>query len=399
MASAGAVPVWLEEDDLGCCICHELLRDPTTLLCGHSFCRACLERAWRAGAPRACPVCREPAPRAPLRRNLLLQLLADKLSAAAGLGPASARRPASPPPVTAQKSVTEVVQELTALVEKLVDITKNVQRQGPLLGSRPDKETSSSGQEVSLASPTRVTARTSEEELREILCALEEIQEKLRGQLSWKEAPKEQTQELPEAVSSPSCPQPGSSWPAPKRASQFAQWAITPTFDLGSLSCSLEVSKDCRTVTVSHCQQNYPWSPQRFSASQVFCSQAFSSGRQYWEVDTQYCNDWAVGVASGAMARNRMLGRTVDSWCVEWKGIGRLSVWTMARETVLGSDRPGVVGVWLDLEEGKLAFYSVASQESLMYECEVSACSPLHPAFWLFGLRRGNSLIIKQARV
>ncbi|KAM6174605.1 E3 ubiquitin-protein ligase RNF135 [Erethizon dorsatum] len=395
----GAVPVWLDEDDLGCCICQELLRDPTTLLCGHSFCRACLGRTWRAGAPRACPACREPAPRAPLRKNLLLQHLADKLSAAAGLGHAPAPRPA-PPPVTAQRSVTEVVQELTALVGKLVDITKSVQRQGPLLGSPPDKEASSSGQDVSLASPTSVTSRTSEEEVKAILHDLEEIQEKLKGNFSWKEAPEEQTQvELPEAVSSSSCLQPDRSWPASKRASQFAQWAITPTFDLRSLSCSLEVSKDCRTVTVSHCQQNYPWSPQRFSASQVFCSQALSSGRHYWEVDTQYCNDWAVGVASWTMARDRMLGRTMDSWCVEWKGTGKLSAWTMAKETVLGSDRPGVVGIWLDLEEGKLAFYSVANQESLMYECEVSASSPLHPAFWLFGLRQGNSLIIKQARV
>ncbi|XP_023575621.1 E3 ubiquitin-protein ligase RNF135 [Octodon degus] len=271
-----------------------------------------------------------------------------------------------------------------------------------------DDYTLSSGQDDSLASPPLLTSRTSEKETREILHALEEIQEKLRGNVSWKEAPAKQTQdepiylrrtELPEALCSPSCTQPDRSWPAPKRPSQFAQWAISPTFDSGSLSCSLEVSKDCRTVTVSHRQQNYPWSPQRFSASQVFCSQALSSGRQYWEVDTQHCNHWAVGVASWTMARDRILGRTMDSWCVEWKGTGKLSAWTMAKETVLGSDRPGVVGIWLDLEEGKLAFYSVASEESLLYECKVSACSPLHPAFWLFGLRQGNSLIIKQARM
>uniref|UniRef100_H0V459 Ring finger protein 135 n=1 Tax=Cavia porcellus TaxID=10141 RepID=H0V459_CAVPO len=368
-----AVPVWLDEDDLGCCICQELL---------------------------------PPAAR-PAAENLLLQRLADKLGAAAGLGLASPGRlpagaPRSPPfRVTAQKSITEVVQELTVLARKLVDITKLVQRQGPLVGYRPDKEVStlgalSSGQDISPASPTPVASRTSEEEIRAILRDLEEIQEKLRGNFLGKEAPEEQTRE---AVPSSSCPQPEQSWPAPRRVSQFAQWAITPTFDLESLSCSLEVSKDCRKVTVCRCQQNYLWSPQRFSASQVVCSQALSSGRQYWEVDTQYCNNWAVGVASGTMARDRMLGRTNDSWCIEWKDTGKLSAWTMAKETVLGSDRPGVVGIWLDLEEGKLAFYSVANQESLVYECEVSASSPLHPAFWLFGLQPGNSLIIKQAKI
>ncbi|XP_021104540.1 E3 ubiquitin-protein ligase RNF135 isoform X2 [Heterocephalus glaber] len=295
------------------------------------------------------------------------------------------------PEVLVQKSIVEVVQELTALVGKLVDITKSIQRQRPL--SRPglaEKALSS------LASLTLMTSSTSEREMRKILRDLEEIQEKLHGNFSWKEAPEAQTQEAP---SSSSCPRPDQSCLEHKRTSQFAQWAITPTFDLRSLSCSLEVSKDCRSVTVCHGQQNYPWSPQRFSASQVLCSQALSSGRQYWEVDTQYCNDWAVGVASWTMARNQMLGRTMDSWCIEWKGTGKLSAWTMAKETVLGSDRPGVVGIWLDLEEGKLAFYSVANQDSLIYECEVSAFSPLHPAFWLFGLRWGNSLIIKQARV
>ncbi|EHB13289.1 RING finger protein 135 [Heterocephalus glaber] len=326
--------------------------------------------------------------------------------------------------VLVQKSIVEVVQELTALVGKLVDITKSIQRQRPL--SRPglaEKALSS------LASLTLMTSSTSEREMRKILRDLEEIQEKLHGNFSWKEAPEAQTQEremrkilrdleeiqeklhgnfswkeapeaqTQEAPSSSSCPRPDQSCLEHKRTSQFAQWAITPTFDLRSLSCSLEVSKDCRSVTVCHGQQNYPWSPQRFSASQVLCSQALSSGRQYWEVDTQYCNDWAVGVASWTMARNQMLGRTMDSWCIEWKGTGKLSAWTMAKETVLGSDRPGVVGIWLDLEEGKLAFYSVANQDSLIYECEVSAFSPLHPAFWLFGLRWGNSLIIKQARV
>jgi E3 ubiquitin-protein ligase RNF135 len=70
----------------------------------------------------------------------------------------------------------------------------------------------------------------------------------------------------------------------------------------------------------------------------------------------------------------------------------------MVKKTELVSDRPEVVAIWLDLEEGKLAFYSVASQERLLYECEVSASSPLHPAFWLYGLSPGNSLTVKQVK-
>ncbi|KAF7471430.1 Hypothetical predicted protein [Marmota monax] len=371
--SSSAIPVWLTEEDLNCIICQGLLTSPATLQCGHSFCCECLRRAWGARGtgvashPWACPTCLEGAALPPkLRKNTLLQYLADKFSRAQNeleVGPERV-----PSPV-----------------------------QGP--EHRPAQPRAlSSGEDRGLTSLNLETSNTSEGRMGEILHDLEEIQKNLQENVTWKAAPEEQTQvEFPKALSSSSLPD--QSCPQPRRTSRFAQWIINPTFDLGSLSCILKVSEDCRTVTVSQFRQPYPWSQERFSTSQVLCSQALSSGRHYWEVDTKCCNNWAVGVASWGMSRDRMLGRTADSWCIEWKGTGQLSAWTMVKETVLGSDRPGVVGIWLDLEERKLAFYSVASQEKLLYECEMAASSPLHPAFWLYGLTPGNSLIINQVRV
>lgn len=179
----------------------------------------------------------------------------------------------------------------------------------------------------------------------------------------------------------------------------FPSGAISPTFDLGSLSCSLEVSEDHQTVTVSHYPQSYPWSPERFASCQVLGSQGFSSGQRYWEVDTQRCSHWAVGVASRGMRRDQILGRTSDSWCVEWNGASQLSAWHVVKQTVLGSDRPSVVGIWLDFEKEKLAFYSVADQEKLLYEYPVSASFALYPAFWLYGLYPGNSLTVRQVNL
>ncbi|XP_058429521.1 E3 ubiquitin-protein ligase RNF135 isoform X2 [Marmota monax] len=385
--SSSAIPVWLTEEDLNCIICQGLLTSPATLQCGHSFCCECLRRAWGARGtgvashPWACPTCLEGAALPPkLRKNTLLQYLADKFSRAQNeleVGPERVpspvqgpeHRPAQPR-ATVPENITEVVQKLTDLVGQLVDIVKRLQRQTPLSESGQDNEALSSGEDRGLTSLNLETSNTSEGRMGEILHDLEEIQKNLQENVTWKAAPEEQTQGI-----------------------------INPTFDLGSLSCILKVSEDCRTVTVSQFRQPYPWSQERFSTSQVLCSQALSSGRHYWEVDTKCCNNWAVGVASWGMSRDRMLGRTADSWCIEWKGTGQLSAWTMVKETVLGSDRPGVVGIWLDLEERKLAFYSVASQEKLLYECEMAASSPLHPAFWLYGLTPGNSLIINQVRV
>lgn len=127
MATPGlgtSVPVWLSEEDLGCIICQGLLDWPTTLPCGHTFCLRCLKGLWitqRAGVRGrrwACPTCREgPEAKPTLRKNPLLQDLADKYRQAAqeleaGPGtvpapvPASApsRRPAPPPVGTPHRS-------------------------------------------------------------------------------------------------------------------------------------------------------------------------------------------------------------------------------------------------------------------------------------------------------
>lgn len=258
----------------------------------------------------------------------------------------------------------------------------------------------SDGMDLSSASPKQGTSNTPEGKMRDILHDLEEIQEKLRENFTEKEPLEEKRQvKLSKAPSSSSCPLVDQSQPASKQVSRFAQWAVSLTFDLRSLSCSLKVSEDCQTVTVSHFSRFYPWSHERFATCQVLCTQAFSSGQKYWEVDTQNCSHWAVGVASWGMSRDKILGRTRDSWCVEWKGTSQLSAWHMVKETVLGSEKPRVVGIWLDLEQEKLAFYSVANQEKLLFECPVSGSSPLHPAFWLYGLHPGNSLSIRPVKV
>lgn len=50
----------LSEQDLQCSCCFELMVEPTTLNCGHSFCRFCLAQWWHASRHCTCPECRQP---------------------------------------------------------------------------------------------------------------------------------------------------------------------------------------------------------------------------------------------------------------------------------------------------------------------------------------------------
>ncbi|XP_058873845.1 zinc-binding protein A33-like [Acipenser ruthenus] len=50
------------EADLSCAVCREIFKDPVTLHCNHSFCKACLDQCWKEKRARECPVCRRRDP-------------------------------------------------------------------------------------------------------------------------------------------------------------------------------------------------------------------------------------------------------------------------------------------------------------------------------------------------
>ncbi|XP_041815305.1 uncharacterized protein LOC121622411 [Chelmon rostratus] len=65
------------EMDCTCPVCCDIFKDPVILLCGHSFCKDCLQEWWRQSELHACPVCKEIFPMAQPPRNLALRNLSD----------------------------------------------------------------------------------------------------------------------------------------------------------------------------------------------------------------------------------------------------------------------------------------------------------------------------------
>ncbi|XP_051994439.1 E3 ubiquitin/ISG15 ligase TRIM25-like [Xyrauchen texanus] len=74
-------------DDQFCCsVCLDLLKDPVTISCGHSYCMSCITEYWNQDDLRGvfrCPTCRKTfTPRPDLGKNVMLAEMVEKLKRA-----------------------------------------------------------------------------------------------------------------------------------------------------------------------------------------------------------------------------------------------------------------------------------------------------------------------------
>ncbi|KAI5094579.1 finTRIM family, member 14 [Silurus meridionalis] len=83
MAEASISVDQLSEDQFICPVCLDLLKDPVTVPCGHSFCKVCINGCWDQEDQKglySCPQCRDTfTPRPVLRRNNMLAEVVEKL--------------------------------------------------------------------------------------------------------------------------------------------------------------------------------------------------------------------------------------------------------------------------------------------------------------------------------
>ncbi|KAM9789400.1 E3 ubiquitin/ISG15 ligase TRIM25-like [Neosynchiropus ocellatus] len=82
-AEMAATTISIEEEQFCCSVCLEVLKDPVTIPCGHSYCLACIQDYWgrkQAREQYSCPQCRQVfSPRPLLSRNTVLGGVVERL--------------------------------------------------------------------------------------------------------------------------------------------------------------------------------------------------------------------------------------------------------------------------------------------------------------------------------
>nr|XP_032836307.1 E3 ubiquitin-protein ligase TRIM39-like [Petromyzon marinus] len=121
--------------------------------------------------------------------------------------------------------------------------------------------------------------------------------------------------------------------------------------------------------------------------SQALCSESFSSGQHYWEVDVGSAKQCLVGAAYGTIPRRGsgakcLLGLSDVSWCLQKDNDSFSVVHGRVVTSLSVPQPPRRVGVHLDWDAGLLSFYSADSM-ALLHSFHQTFTQPLHPGLWV----------------
>ncbi|XP_061581383.1 zinc-binding protein A33-like [Cololabis saira] len=146
----------------------------------------------------------------------------------------------------------------------------------------------------------------------------------------------------------------------------------------------------CRTsVQVGRIQPNLPNNPERFTRYNIVLgSEAFSSGRHYWEVEVGSKTAWGLGVARASVNRKEEICLCPDDgfWTMVLRdkgdGTSEYEACTDSEENLIYPPKPPRrIGVYLDYTRGRVSFYDAGDMNHLFTFCDAEFKEPIYPYF------------------
>ncbi|XP_061072430.1 E3 ubiquitin-protein ligase TRIM50-like [Conger conger] len=149
--------------------------------------------------------------------------------------------------------------------------------------------------------------------------------------------------------------------------------------------------------TVVHCgvlPLRLPLSAERFSYSYcVLASRGFSAGKHRWDVGVAGKPKWRLGLMKGTTGRKAKLPKSPEAgvWLIGLKEGGVYEAFASPRVVLPLTAAPATVAVFLDYENGELAFYNTDSpdQLELIYRFSADFQGKVYPLFDVCWHERG----------
>ncbi|NWX23120.1 A33 protein, partial [Aegotheles bennettii] len=416
-------------EELTCAICCELFSEPVMLDCMHHFCRGCIQGYWESCARvPSCPQCRREFPSRAFRTHYLLAGLVEKVRRcgsaehrhkmqvrgccpAGGEGDRCQREPCaatvSPPPPppqsvplcqthhlpfpSAQKVSGELNFKIRAEFARLHQILEEEER--AVLAELGEKEEHSlerlHGDVHRLEEGMSVLQRDMDR-IEQTLSRMEEVsllevgvpadsgrsQRDVSGFESGMERVLNDSTGLYLEVILTAIPLDYPLNPLESGGFSHKGSPAPLTFDPESAHPNLVFSRDLTAVTERNRAQPVPSSPRRFrQCVNVLGSQSFDSGRHYWEVWVGTKTKWDLGVAAEAVDRAAKVKLCPENgyWTLRLRN--RTEYWATTTPWVRLTPRrpPRKVGVFLDCQEGTVAFFDAGDMSHLFTFHQVSA--------------------------
>ncbi|XP_032388158.1 tripartite motif-containing protein 16-like protein [Etheostoma spectabile] len=358
--------IQLDQERISCSICLDLLQDPVTIPCGHSYCMNCVKAHWDKEDREciySCPQCRETfTPRPVLVKSTMLADLVEELKKT-GLQAAPADHCYAGPEDVAcdvctgrrlkaiksclvcvasfcEKHLQPHYESETFKKHKLVEPSKGLEENICSLDTREGRETVSASAEVAVK-PRKL-----------------KIQQHIQGR---------ETQE-------------------PETKAEFLKYSREITLDPNTVNKYLLLYGGERKATVTIEQQPYASHPDRFTDLWQVLSRETLTGRCYWEVDWRR-RPGNVAVAYETISRagrssECVFGGNDKSWALYCGNMSYTFLHNNVQTPVSGpwSSR---VGVYLDHGAGVLSFYSVSGDTmTLLHRVQTTFTQPLHAGLW-----------------
>ncbi|XP_073694526.1 zinc-binding protein A33-like [Garra rufa] len=176
----------------------------------------------------------------------------------------------------------------------------------------------------------------------------------------------------------------------------FTSWArmqniVKPsvTLDPDTASSKLQVSEDCTSVQYVEKETYIFDNPERMYVG-VLASQGFSSGVHHWDVEVGDNNNWTLGVVDETVNRkkNYTFYPKKHFWCFHYMN-ATYKQGNNPVSCIEYSERPNIIRLQLDFDEGELRFTDPLRNKSLCtytggfpervfpYFCTGDVCRPL----------------------